>query len=338
MKRFTRLLIILILGWLTILLLLRLGNIDISLETLSHIHPAYLIVAIAIHYSGFLVRGLRWQALLAGLGHRLSYIYATTLLLAGWFVSALLPARLGDLGRAAMLRRDYQISFAQGLASIATERALDILAILSLAAAAALWALPGRAPGWVWQLIAGGAIFLVIMLLILLTIPRLEAWLTHLFPWPFYQKLVGFGFELLQSVRQLAQNPRLLLVVVSQSIYIWLCDILLMHFVFRSLGETVPLSISAFASMLVDLAAAVPVIPGAVGQVEGAAVGLLSLLAISPAQSSLMIIINRFISFWSFIIVSGITTYLFGFAQTLNPEALRQKQAFSEGKAIGGPP
>lgn len=336
MKRLTRLLVLVILGLLTILLLLRLGNIDISVETLRRIDPIYLTVAIAIHYSGFLVRGLRWQTLLAGLGHRLSYVYTTALLMAGWFVSALLPARLGDVARAAMLRRDHQISLASGFASIATERALDILAILCLAIIAALWALPGRTPVWVWQTIAGGAVFFFIALIVLLAMPKLEVWLINLFPWPLYKKLVGFGFNLLENIRQLGQKPGLLLVVVGQSFYIWLCDVFLMYFVFRSIGEMPLFSVSAFASMVVDLAAAVPIIPGAIGQVEGTAVGILSLFDISPQQSSLMIIINRFISFWTFIIVSGIMTYLFGFAQTLKTEALSEKQAFPERVPVGG--
>ncbi len=332
MKRLTRPLIIFILGALTILLLARLGNIDpsdfsdFSTKTLRHIRPGYLIMAIIIHYSGFVVRGLRWQLLLRGLGYSLSYMYTTALLMAGWFVSALVPARLGDVARASMLRRDHKISLAQGLASIATERALDILTILFLATLAALWALPGRTPPWIWQTISGGILFCVIALIILITTPNLETWLRNRFTRPPYQNLISFIFELLGSVRRLGQKPGLLMTVGVQSLYIWLCDVFLMYFIFLSIGAAPPFSISAFTSMIVDLAAAVPIMPGAIGQFEGTAVGVLSLFNISLQQSSLMVILNRFVSFWSFIIVSGLITYLFGFAQALNPEALGVKQ------------
>jgi len=322
MKKLARPLILLILGALTILLLVRLGDLEISLETLGQLEWRYLSLAIAIHYSGFLVRGLRWRILLAGLGHRLSYIYTTALLMAGWFVSALVPARLGDVARAAMLRRDYHISLAQGFASIATERALDILAILCLAFITALWALPGQTPPWVWQTIGGGALFLIVILTVLLTSPRLEPWLRERFSWPVYQKLVGFGFEFVHSIRQLGQKPGRLLLLTGQSLYIWLCDIFLMYFIILSFGETITLSIAAFTSMIVDLAAAVPIIPGAIGQFEGAGLAILSLFEISPQRSSPIILLNRFISFWTFIIVSGLITYLFGFAQALNSESL----------------
>ena len=323
MKRLSRPLIIIALGLLTLLLLLKLGNIDISMDTLRQINPLYLTAAIAIHYSGFAMRGWRWQKLLAGLGHSLGYVYATTLLLTGWFVSALIPARLGDVARAYMLRRDHRISMAQGLGSIATERTFDILSILILAASAATFALADRTPPWVWQSIGGGALLLGILAGILLLSPQLEHFFLNLLPWSIYKKVIRFGFELLNSIRQVGQNPKLLLLVTAQSLYIWLCDIFLMAFVFLSIGAKVPFSISAFTSMIVDLAAAVPIIPGALGQVEGTAIGVLSLFQTPTGQSSLMVLLNRFISFWTFILVSGAVTYLFGFSQALNPDSLK---------------
>lgn len=323
MKQVGRILIILTLGVLTVLLLVKLGNIDISMDTLRRINPRYLFIAVAVHYSGFVVRGFRWQKLLAGLGHPLGYAYTTALLMTGWFVSALIPARLGDVARIYMLNRDHKIPAARVLASIATERALDIFAILALALAAATWALAGQTPPWVWQTIGGGGILLASVVAVLILAPQLEGRITTLVPWKLYQKVARFGFELLAGVRQLAKNPALLITVVGQSAYIWLCDILLMHFVFRSLGFTPPISVSAFTSMTVDLAAAVPIIPGALGQVEGTALGVLALFSIGAEQSSLMILLNRFVSFWSFIVVSGLITYLFGFSQALNPQTIK---------------
>ncbi len=318
MKHLSRVFIILTLGLLTILLLLKLGDIDISLVTLQRINPAFLLAAVAIHYSGFAMRGWRWQKLLTGMGHKLTYTYTTSLLVAGWFVSALLPARLGDVARATLLRHDHQVPLARGFASIATERALDILAILFLALVAAAWALAGRTPPWVWQALGGGTAFFAIALGALFVAPQLETRLLHLLSWNLYQKAIHFGFNLLHSIRQLRKHPSLLLVVVGQSIYIWLCDVFLMYFVFLAIGIVAPVSIAAFTSMAVDLAAAVPIIPGGLGQVEGTALGVLHLFQIGVQQSSLMILLTRFISYWTFIIVSGAVAYFFGFSQVIN--------------------
>ncbi len=315
MKRYARALTIFTLGLLTILLLLKLGNIEISMDTLRRIDAKYLLLAILVHYSGFVLRGWRWQKLLSGMGHRLKYSYTTTLLVSGWFVSALLPARLGDVLRATLLKRDHQIPLAEGFASIATERALDIFAILLLALLAATWALAGRTPAWVWQSIGGGAILFVLVVVILLASPQLERFFAKLFHWSIYQKIVRFGFELLANVRKLGKNPRLLWAVLGQSFYIWACDVFLMYFVLLSVGVIAPISLAAFVGMTVDLAASVPIIPGALGQVEGTALGVLSLFQISPEKSTMTILLNRFISYWTFIIVSGAVAYFFGFSK-----------------------
>ena len=322
MKRFGRPAILVLLGVLTLLVLLRVGKVDISVETLRRVELRYLLAAIAIHYSGFAVRGRRWQRLLDGLGHRLRYPYVTALLLTGWFVSALVPARAGDLARAYMLRRDHNVPMAEGFASLAAERALDIAAILALAAASAVWALAGRTPPWVWQTIGGGTVLFAALAAGLLAVPRLEGRLVNLLPWSVYRKAARFGFDLLGSLRLLGRRPRLLATVAAQSVYIWLCDVLLMHLSLLSIGVAAPLSVSAFTAMAVDLAAAVPIVPGALGQFEGTALGLLSLFGIGAAQSSLVILLNRFISFWSFLAVSGAATYAFGFAQALQADEL----------------
>jgi uncharacterized protein (TIRG00374 family) len=313
----TRLALIAILGILTLLALVRLGNIDISLDTLRRIQPGYLAVAIAVHYSGFAVRGDRWRRLLVAMGHPVSYGYAFSLLLAGWFISALVPARAGDLARAGLLRRDHDVPVASGLGSIAAERAFDALALVLLAALAGAWALAGRTPDWVWQSAAVMAGLFIIAAVGLIAVPRLESWLAGLATWPLYQKALHFGFDLLRSIRALGRQPAALLVVAAQSVYIWLCDALLAYLLLGGLGYPVSPPVAAFTAMAADLAVTVPLTPGAVGQFETAFVGLLALFAVPASQAGLAVLLNRFISFWTFIVFSGLVTYLSGLNRAL---------------------
>lgn len=274
MKR-ARLLVIVVLGLLTVLLLIRLGNIDVGPDTLRRIQPGYLLAAMAVHYSGFAMRGERWRRLLAAMGYRVSFVYAVTLLLAGWFISALLPARAGDLVRAGVLNREHQVPLAAGLGSVAAERAFDALSLLLLAVLAGLWALAGRTPDWSprtrgWQSAAASAGLLVLAILGLVAVPRARSLATRLFKWPLYQKLVHFGFDLLDSLRELGRQPLALLLVAIQSLYVWLCDVFLAYLLLRGLGIPLPLPVAAFSALAADLAVTVPITPGAVGQFEAA--------------------------------------------------------------------
>src|SRR5688572_11969910 len=81
-----RLILLGLLAVATIALLLTLGDGQSTLSTLAQADWRFLALAAMIHYGGFALRGHRWQLLLGALGHRLSYLYTTSLLLAGWFV------------------------------------------------------------------------------------------------------------------------------------------------------------------------------------------------------------------------------------------------------------
>jgi len=158
---------------------------------------------------------------------------------------------------------------------------------------------------------------LVIAIVGLVAAPRAEGRLTHLLRWPPYQKALRFGFDLLRSVRDLGQHPVALTVVAAQSLMVWLCDVFLAYLLLRGLGASLPLPVAAFTAMAADLAVTVPITPGAVGQFEAAFVGLLALFAVPASQAGLAVLLNRFISFWTFILFSGLVTYLDGLGRVL---------------------
>ncbi len=191
MKKFKRLLILLLLSILTIFALLKIGNIDVSAETLARVNGWWLAASFVTLYFTIVVRGSRWRRILKTIGWPVSFVYALTLLMAGLFVSAILPARLGDVGRVAMLKQDHQVPVSHSVASIATERALDIFSILTLTFVGMVWALHGRVPAEVWQLIIGTTALFGVGLTALLTVPRLEGWLRN--PFPGWQKKMGVG-------------------------------------------------------------------------------------------------------------------------------------------------
>jgi uncharacterized protein (TIRG00374 family) len=326
-KKYRRLWVMLLLSLVVVWGLLRLGNIEVSYDTLASLNWRWLGLAFVVFYSGVLVRGLRWQQILKTIGWPLGYLYTQTLLMAGFFVSLVLPARLGDVGRVVMLKQDHHIPLAQGAASLAAERALDVLAILVLAFIGALYALPGRVPPQVNQLMWGAAILFALGLLGLLVTPGLEKWLRRpgwlatILPaklWSLYQKGLDFGFNLLNAVRALGRNPLALTLVVLESLYIWLCDALIIYLGLLSLNAAAPLSVSLLAGMVSDLSVAVPLTPAGLGQFEAVLVWLLTLLGVATASASLTVLLTRLVSFWSFLLIGGIVTYSFGFARVLH--------------------
>lgn len=322
-----RLGVLLALGLLTVALLLALGGGRDAVAALGSADWRLVLAAAGIHYSGFAVRGHRWQLLLNAAGHRLPYRYVTGLLLSGWFISALVPARAGDAARVGLLRAPLRnklgdsqapVPVATSASTIVLERALDMLAILALAATFGLGVLRGRLPGWVLVSYALALVLLLGFGVAVLVAPKLIDALRNVTQRPLWQKALGFGAQIVESLRSLPRRPGAAALVVVESLYIWLCDALLLWLVVASLGTWLGFASAAFVALTVDVIAAVPITPGGIGQIEA---GYGALLALLPQQTAFnipaAILIARAISYWSFLLISGAVTYIAGFGQVL---------------------
>ncbi|MCL4832146.1 MAG: flippase-like domain-containing protein [Caldilineaceae bacterium] len=292
------------------------GGSGETLALLAQADSRLLGLAVLIHYSGFALRGWRWQRLLAGMGHPLPYGQVTGLLISGWFVSALLPARAGDAARIAALRLGRRglaaVPVADSLSSIVLERVLDMFAILGLGGAFGFFVLADRLPGWILSAYALGGALLLVFGGGLLLAPSLLGWLAGLWSHRYWQVGLGFAGEAIAALRSLLTRPGQALLLVGGSLYIWLCDALLLWLVVLALGVPLPFAGAAFAALTVDVFATVPLTPGGIGQIEAAYAGLLALLSLPVAVVPAAVLLTRAISYWSFLLFSGIIAILTG--------------------------
>jgi uncharacterized protein (TIRG00374 family) len=331
-----RLFLLLLLAVATVALLLTLGDGPSALNALSQADWRLLALAAVIHYGGFALRGHRWQLLLGALHYRLGYLYTTSLLLAGWFVSALLPARAGDAFRVLALRmppaNQPAVPVAPAIGTLLLERTLDILAILLLSAGASVFVLQGRIPGWLLWTYSGALAVIVVVAGSLLATPLLLDKLRPLSARPLWHKSLDFITQIANALRQLAQHPTTALLTTGESLLIWLCDALLLWLVVLSLGEAVTLGVATFVALTVDIFSAVPLTPGGMGQIETAHAALLSLIAHAGLPIAAVVLATRAISYWSFLLFSGLVTLLAGFGRVFT--ASREKVTATSTKHI----
>ncbi|MFZ4664571.1 MAG: lysylphosphatidylglycerol synthase transmembrane domain-containing protein [Caldilineaceae bacterium] len=309
------------LGVLTVVFLITLGGGQAALSALLTVDLRWIAIGVVIHYSGFVVRGMRWQQLLRALGHRLSWRYAMTLLLSGWFVSALLPARAGDLLRIAILGipnpKHAAVPVADSIGSIVLERALDLVALVVLGAGFGFALLRTTMPGWVVAAYGVTILLLAVAAVALLLAPALLHWLRRRSEQPLWQRAIALVGQLVQSLQTVGRSPLIALQVVGQSLYIWLCDALLMWTVLKAMGVDAPLASITFVALTVDIFAAIPLTPGGIGQIEAVNMALLALLPLPVFNLSAAVLLNRAISYWSFLLFSGIVTFAAGIGQMM---------------------
>src|SRR5204862_1362457 len=89
-------------------------------------NPLLLLAAFAVFYVGFPLRGLRWAILIRGTGFPLRVKDATEIIFISWLVNCLVPAKLGDLYRAYLLKINSTVSLSRpfGTGVIATVTSL----------------------------------------------------------------------------------------------------------------------------------------------------------------------------------------------------------------------
>lgn len=132
MKKFSFLISIIISGGALYLAFRNVPIADIS-DYLKTIHYAVVFPASLLVLAGFAVRALRWQIILMGIREiPFSGVYHT--LMIGFMLNFLLPGRIGEVIRPAILKKEEQIPFSSGLSSVVLERIFDMLfMVISLA-------------------------------------------------------------------------------------------------------------------------------------------------------------------------------------------------------------
>lgn len=144
-------------------------------------NPGLLLCAVVLAIATIPLRAYRWRLTLRGGGPPPPAGALFHALALGLMANNLLPARTGELVRAWAARRLTHLSFGTAIASIALERAVDLVAILgllSLGLFAGGWppTISGPVRNIVTAALAGGGLILVIGLAIAL-LPRESRWL-----------------------------------------------------------------------------------------------------------------------------------------------------------------
>src|SRR5207248_5687993 len=161
-------------------------QIDVAstLGTMARANPALMVAAFLAYYTTFISRGLRWRYMLhnAGVARPPSTFTLGTIILLSWFVNCLVPAKLGDVYRAYLLRKRGHVSLSMAGGTIVAERLIDFAFVLILIGLSALAAFRGRVPEEVRPVLEIGGAVVGLAGLGLLTLRRWESLVARFLP------------------------------------------------------------------------------------------------------------------------------------------------------------
>jgi hypothetical protein len=275
-----------------------------TIDLIRGADPTLLLAALVVYYLTFPIRGGRWWYILRKVGTHIRYWVATEILFLSWFVNCLVPAKLGDLYRAYLLKGNFGGSASRTVGTIFVERIADIVIIFGLALAAGFWSFRGRQRPEV-DFIFVAAFLLVALLLALLLVLRFAGQhLERFLP----GRAAGF-YARFREGSTAALTPRSVSVIGSMTVVIWLAEGLRVFFVIKALNlPDVQLGISAavFVALVAALLTAIPLTPAGIGFVEAGMVAALSLYGVPPESAVAVALTDRAISIVSVVILGGL--------------------------------
>ena len=277
-------------------------------ESLKASNPYLLVLAVLVHYTTFIFRGVRWRLLLRSAqetpeGPVPGTLHCGSLILLGWFTNSVTWFRLGDAYRAYAYAEDTGGSFPRTMGTILAERALDIALVFLLLAFAALFlAASGISTPWVFVGLA--ATVVAILAGVILIMERFRARLIRILPGALSAAYQRFHEGAMGSFRSH------LLLVTLLGLLGWLAEVGRLFLVLEALGYSLNVPLIIFVTLAGAMLTWVPITPGGLGAVELGVTRLLILSSTIQTEAAVSIVaIDRSIS-WLSIIITGAAVLL----------------------------
>ena len=288
-------------------------NVDFAelAASVGRANKLLLLAAFVVFYAGFPLRGLRWALLLRGTGFRIRTRDATEILFLSWLVNCLVPAKLGDVYRAYLLKINSTVSLSRTFGTVFIERILDLFAIALLGLAAGFWSFRTGFPPEIQFVAALGVAVVVVLGALLLTLRNFGRRILMRLPFPhrfleLYDKFEEgvFGAVGVRSLPGLAILTAL----------VWTIEGMRLWLVVQALGlpgVSLGLSGAFFVALIGSLLTAVPLSPAGLGIVELGVVGVLvAAYGLPLTEATTIALVDRVISVFSIIVIGSIAYVL----------------------------
>ncbi len=270
-------------------------------------NPALVLIAFLVFYLGFPLRGLRWAILLRGTGFQIRTKDSTEIIFLSWLVNCVVPAKLGDVYRAYLLKINSTVSLSRTFGTVFIERCLDVIAIALLGMAAGYWSFRDGLPPAIQVVFALGVVVVGVLAVGLFTMRNFGRRIIIALPLPHNILELYDRFEegVFGAVR-LRHLPVLLFLTGT----IWMTEALRLYFVVQALGfpdVELGLSGAVFVALIGSLLTAVPLSPAGLGIVEAGVVGVLTVAyGIPLPEATAIALLDRVISVFSVIVLGSI--------------------------------
>ncbi len=282
----------------------------------------FFFAAFIIYYLSFALRAFRWKLLLQNVGYTRQngiqlppFLRLVEIIYISFFANVVVPAKLGDLYRAYLLRQDIGVSTTRSFGTVLAERLLDLIVLLLIFIAAVIVSLRANMPAPIKSALIVALAVVVIGIMALFILRWRREQIAKLIPARFRDQYYHFQEGTLGSFQRLP-------VLAGLTIGVWACEALRFFFIALALNLIGGNIIHILAASIViglgeALLTAVPTTGGGVGLVEA---GMTVMIGIYYTGSNLKdqalaaVLLDRAITFFSILLI-GFIVFLFAFGR-----------------------
>lgn len=276
-------------------------------------NPALLVAAFLFYYCTFPVRGIRWQRLLRNAGSSPKDLPSipslSEIIYLSFFANCVVPAKLGDVYRAYLLRQRSPVSFSKAGGTIVAERLIDLMAVLILLGAFGLLSFQGVLPPSVLLAMEFGIAAAAVAGVGLVMLRQIDPFLRRLVPARFSHIYAHFRDGVLGSFGAFPQ-------VLGLTLAAWLIECGRLFLVTQAVGLNLSTSVVlnllmiGFIALAGSFLSAPPGTPGGLGYVEASMVLVLTLFGARQPIAVSVALLDRAISYGSLVVI-GFVVYLY---------------------------
>lgn len=271
-------------------------NINEILAAISSAEIIWILPAIPVYFFGLWMRTMRWKIFLKPISDiKMRALFPTVAI--GYMGNNIYPARLGEIVRSAILKKENNTPISASLATIFIERIFDGLVMLGfillnltvirqMSHSAEIQQTIDAIAAW------GSGIFLFAFFAFLIaaffpqpSLRLIESFLSRLFPEKFSKPVSEIAEKFFSGIQSL-QSPATIAITMAISIAIWLVEAIFYWMVMQAFPFSIGLNAILFLVGFLNLFTIIPSTPGYIGTFDAPGIALLSALGIEGQNAA----------------------------------------------------
>jgi glycosyltransferase 2 family protein len=275
-------------------------NIDEFVSVVLKANIFLFMSALVIFFAVFPLLALRWRMLLKNIGLKIHFGELNAFIFLQWFVNSIVPAKIGDLYKAYLVKKHHIFSMSKILGTIFVERLFDLIFIAFFSITSAFIVFSGAFPHEIF-LPAEILVLLIICLFIsVFFIKRFKKKIRSILPQKIKARFGRFEHGISKSVRL-----KDIFLLCIYSFLIMFVQISVTYLICLSIGLDISFMQAVFITMVSALVTIIPLTPAGAGFGEFAIAAIFLMIGIEKNLAISAAILTR-ATYWLLLISGGL--------------------------------